>query len=139
VARGFGVHGEGPITDPKDLAPALKRAISGGQARRARADRRRHRSALRSLRHASYFLACLRAHQRLRYGGACPGTAPQGDATAGNSSISSTGLFYCHGRVGQGGAYNREAPSLAKTIVPYLGFKQQLRNPSGDMRLMPMR
>ena len=28
VAKGFGVYGEGPITDPKDLAPALKRAIA---------------------------------------------------------------------------------------------------------------
>jgi acetolactate synthase-1/2/3 large subunit len=28
VARGFGAHGEGPITDPKDLAPALARAIA---------------------------------------------------------------------------------------------------------------
>lgn len=28
VARGYGVHGEGPITDPKDLAPALTRAIA---------------------------------------------------------------------------------------------------------------
>jgi acetolactate synthase-1/2/3 large subunit len=28
VAKGFGVHGEGPISDPKDLAPALKRAIA---------------------------------------------------------------------------------------------------------------
>jgi acetolactate synthase-1/2/3 large subunit len=28
VARGFGAHGEGPITDPNDLAPALKRAIA---------------------------------------------------------------------------------------------------------------
>jgi acetolactate synthase-1/2/3 large subunit len=28
VARGFGVHGEGPIIDPKDLAPALSRAIA---------------------------------------------------------------------------------------------------------------
>jgi acetolactate synthase I/II/III large subunit len=28
VARGFGVYGEGPITDPKDIAPALKRAIA---------------------------------------------------------------------------------------------------------------
>jgi acetolactate synthase-1/2/3 large subunit len=28
VARGFGIHGEGPITDPSDLAPALKRAIA---------------------------------------------------------------------------------------------------------------
>jgi len=28
VARGFGVHGEGPIVDPKDLGPALTRAIA---------------------------------------------------------------------------------------------------------------
>ena len=28
VARGFGVHGEGPIVDPKDLAPALSRAVA---------------------------------------------------------------------------------------------------------------
>ena len=28
VARGFGVYGEGPIEDPKDLGPALKRAIA---------------------------------------------------------------------------------------------------------------
>jgi acetolactate synthase-1/2/3 large subunit len=27
VARGMGVHGEGPITDPKDLGPAIKRAL----------------------------------------------------------------------------------------------------------------
>jgi acetolactate synthase I/II/III large subunit len=28
LARAFGVHGEGPITDPKDLAPALSRALA---------------------------------------------------------------------------------------------------------------
>jgi acetolactate synthase-1/2/3 large subunit len=28
VARGFGVYGEGPITDPNDLGPALKRAVA---------------------------------------------------------------------------------------------------------------
>jgi acetolactate synthase I/II/III large subunit len=28
VARGFGVYGEGPIADPNDLGPALKRAIA---------------------------------------------------------------------------------------------------------------
>jgi acetolactate synthase I/II/III large subunit len=28
VARGFGAHGEGPISDPNQLAPALKRAIA---------------------------------------------------------------------------------------------------------------
>jgi acetolactate synthase-1/2/3 large subunit len=28
VARGFGVYGEGPIVDPKDLGPAIKRALA---------------------------------------------------------------------------------------------------------------
>lgn len=28
VAQGMGVHGEGPITDPKDLGPALRRALA---------------------------------------------------------------------------------------------------------------
>src|SRR5205085_5707688 len=28
VAKGFGVYGEGPITNPQDLAPALKRALA---------------------------------------------------------------------------------------------------------------
>jgi len=28
VAQGMGVYAEGPIDDPKDLAPALKRAIA---------------------------------------------------------------------------------------------------------------
>jgi thiamine pyrophosphate-dependent acetolactate synthase large subunit-like protein len=27
IAEGLGVHAEGPITDPKDLGPALKRAV----------------------------------------------------------------------------------------------------------------
>jgi acetolactate synthase-1/2/3 large subunit len=32
VARGMGAHGEGPIIDPKDLAPALKRALAAVKA-----------------------------------------------------------------------------------------------------------
>jgi acetolactate synthase-1/2/3 large subunit len=32
VSRGLGAHGEGPVTDPKDLAPALKRAIAAVKA-----------------------------------------------------------------------------------------------------------
>jgi thiamine pyrophosphate-dependent acetolactate synthase large subunit-like protein len=27
MAKAFGLYGEGPISDPKDLAPAFKRAI----------------------------------------------------------------------------------------------------------------
>ncbi len=48
VARGMGAHGEGPITDPKDLGPALHPRHRRGQGRRAGRGRRRHRSALRS-------------------------------------------------------------------------------------------
>jgi acetolactate synthase-1/2/3 large subunit len=32
IAQGLGLHGEGPITDPKDLGPALRRAIATVQA-----------------------------------------------------------------------------------------------------------
>jgi thiamine pyrophosphate-dependent acetolactate synthase large subunit-like protein len=28
IAKGMGVYGEGPITNPKDLGPALKRALA---------------------------------------------------------------------------------------------------------------
>jgi mono/diheme cytochrome c family protein len=59
--------------------------------------------------------------------------APSGDAAAGKHLYLSTGCFYCHGSAGQGGAYNREAPILAKTAMPFVGFKFQLRSPGGDM------
>src|SRR5262245_47958291 len=58
---------------------------------------------------------------------------PPGDAAAGKRIYLSTGCFYCHGSSGQGGAYNRDAPILAKTAMPFVGFKFQLRNPGGDM------
>ncbi len=57
VARGFGVYGEGPITDPNELAPALKRALAAVAARRTGADRRGHGSAVR--------VACERAGDAL--------------------------------------------------------------------------
>jgi len=59
--------------------------------------------------------------------------APPGDAAAGRGLYLKTGCFYCHGRAGQGGAYNREAPAPAKTAMPFVGFKFQLRSPGGDM------
>ena len=43
------------------------------------------------------------------------------------------GCFTCHGRSGQGGAFNGPAPSLAKTDMPFDGFKAQLRDPANDM------
>ncbi len=58
---------------------------------------------------------------------------PPGDAAAGKRIYLTTGCHYCHGSAGQGGAYNSVAPSLAKTAMPFVGFKFQLRTPGGDM------
>jgi mono/diheme cytochrome c family protein len=59
--------------------------------------------------------------------------APPGDAGNGKRVYLADGCFTCHGRVGQGGAYNGPAPVLAKTAMPFEGFKMQIRNPSNDM------
>src|SRR5690349_7059195 len=59
--------------------------------------------------------------------------APPGDVANGKRIYLATGCFTCHGRAGQGGAYNGPAPALAKTAVPFDGFKMQLRNPAKDM------
>jgi mono/diheme cytochrome c family protein len=59
--------------------------------------------------------------------------APAGDAANGKRIYLADGCFMCHGRSGQGGAYNGPAPSLAKTQMPFDGFKGQLRQPVEDM------
>lgn len=59
--------------------------------------------------------------------------APLGDVTNGKRIYLATGCFTCHGRAGQGGAYNGPAPALARTAVPFEGFKMQVRNPANDM------
>jgi mono/diheme cytochrome c family protein len=59
--------------------------------------------------------------------------APPGDAANGKRIYLADGCFTCHGRVGQGGAFNGPAPRLAQTILPFDGFKGQIRNPVNDM------
>src|SRR5262249_41483235 len=59
--------------------------------------------------------------------------APRGDAAAGRRFYLATGCYLCHGRSGQGGALNGPAPTLAKTAMPFDGFKGQLRQPVSDM------
>ena len=65
--------------------------------------------------------------------GAFAQDAPPGDAANGKRVYLADGCFTCHGRSGQGGAYNGPAPVLAKTALPFEGFKMQIRNPSNDM------
>ncbi len=59
--------------------------------------------------------------------------APPGDAAAGKRLYLAVGCHLCHGQSGQGGAMNGPAPILAKTAMPYEGFKAQLRDPANDM------
>jgi mono/diheme cytochrome c family protein len=58
---------------------------------------------------------------------------PPGDAGNGKRVYLADGCFTCHGRAGQGGAFNGPAPSLAKTEMPFDAFKGQLRDPINDM------
>ena len=59
--------------------------------------------------------------------------APQGDAANGKRIFLKEACFTCHGRVGEGGAYNGPAPILAHTALPFEGFKGQIREPVNDM------
>lgn len=59
--------------------------------------------------------------------------APKGDAANGKKIYLAVGCFECHGRAGQGGAFNKPAPRLAQTQLPFEGFQGQLRNPADDM------
>ena len=59
--------------------------------------------------------------------------APAGNADNGKKTYLAVGCYECHGRDGQGGAFNGPAPILAKTALPFDAFKQQLRDPSADM------
>jgi mono/diheme cytochrome c family protein len=59
--------------------------------------------------------------------------APPGDIINGKRLYLDGNCFTCHGRAGQGGAYNGPAPAVAKTAMPFEGFLGQIRNPSNDM------
>jgi mono/diheme cytochrome c family protein len=59
--------------------------------------------------------------------------APAGDAVNGKKMFLAVGCMYCHGRAGQGGAMNYPAPPLAKTELPFDGFKGVLRQSLRDM------
>lgn len=59
--------------------------------------------------------------------------APPGDAANGKAIYLKVNCFQCHGRAGQGGAMNYPAPPLAKTQMPFEGFKMVVRESMRDM------
>ena len=66
-------------------------------------------------------------------------TPPSGDPVNGKRLYLADGCFECHGRAGQGGAYNREAPSPAKTIVPTSASSSSCAIGRATCRPMPKR
>jgi mono/diheme cytochrome c family protein len=59
--------------------------------------------------------------------------SPQGDAANGKQIYLRDACFTCHGRSGQGGVFRGPAPILARTALPFDGFRELLRDPPGDM------
>jgi mono/diheme cytochrome c family protein len=65
-------------------------------------------------------------------------TEPATDAVAnGKRAYLAAGCFACHGRVGQGGAYNYPAPPLAQTRLPPDAFKVFVRTGPNEMPAYP--
>jgi mono/diheme cytochrome c family protein len=59
--------------------------------------------------------------------------AASGDVANGQRAYLRSGCMYCHGRAGQGGAMNGPAPPLAKTAMPFEGFRLVVRESLRDM------
>jgi mono/diheme cytochrome c family protein len=59
--------------------------------------------------------------------------APAGDAVHGRSVFLADGCFECHGRSGQGGAFNYPTPAIAKVEMPVESFIAFLRAAPRDM------
>src|SRR5262245_19461265 len=59
--------------------------------------------------------------------------APAGNVDNGKRIFIADGCFMCHGRVGQGGAFNYPAPALAQVEMPVESFQAFLREPPNDM------
>jgi mono/diheme cytochrome c family protein len=70
-------------------------------------------------------------------GAVSPGTraqdAPTGDVANGKRIYQADGCFECHGRAGQGGAFNYPAPPLAQIEMPVESFQAFLREAPNDM------
>ncbi len=64
---------------------------------------------------------------------AWPQNAPAGDVANGKRVYLAVGCFTCHGRAGQGGAFNYPAPALAQTRLPVEAFKIYVRAGPNEM------
>ena len=120
LAQSMGVHGEGPITDPNAIGPALSRAPCRGQTRRAGIGRCRYPGTLKrgiGMRFVISIMLLLIAS--VAFAQEAP---PAGSAERGANSYRKYMCYTCHGTVGQGataGVGSKLAPGHAS--VP--GFR----------------
>src|SRR5438105_1438349 len=76
---------------------------------------------------------CTTALFALALGGAALAEDAAGDAANGRLVYAKLRCFTCHGRAGQGGAFNYPAPALAALELPVEAFQAFLREPPNDM------
>ena len=129
MASGLGVHAEGPITEPKELGPALQRAIAVVKKRRARADRRRDAGALSmgaGVRAGVLLVAFAAAAHAPRVAAQASGGA---DARA--AAFAQSGCGVCHGADGAG---TTAGPHLAAGRLTLAEFTAAVRR---GQRTMP--
>jgi mono/diheme cytochrome c family protein len=69
----------------------------------------------------------------LVFGAAAFAQDAAGDAANGKLIYAKMRCFTCHGRAGQGGAFNYPAPALAALELPVEAFQAFLREPPNDM------
>ncbi len=81
---------------------------------------------MKFIRHTLLAAGCL-------LGALAPALAQQGDATKGRAKFIAVGCFECHGRSGQGGALNYNAPALVGLPMNAEALAAFVRNPAGDM------
>src|SRR6266704_1444906 len=67
------------------------------------------------------------------FGAARAEDTPTGDPANGKRLYLADGCFECHGRAGQGGAFNYTTPALAQTALPVDSFIAFLREAPNDM------
>jgi mono/diheme cytochrome c family protein len=95
------------------------------------------RSAMRDSEEAAMLVSFVRAFAgcvlALALAGAALAEDAAGDAANGKLVYLKLRCFTCHGRAGQGGAYNYPAPALASLELPVEAFQAFLREPPNDM------
>ena len=147
LAKAYGVHGIGPIDNPNDLGPAIKRAIEivkrGEPVARSIRSRSRDESSrqmIRSLRgargfsraiHHSCSRALLRRYRRTaQHRRSGRDAAPVGNRDTGKRLYEKNTCFFCHGTAGQGSVDGARLAVVARNLQ---SFTRYVRQPTGRM------